>query len=183
MEKTQCLRHCNHLNTGLLWDSNVRIVSACQMVRIFKWWLKNQTDKSLFMVQNVSAKSHDLTFWKPDTHTVQYSDGRCSCFQENDVSSDTNGDGKARRTAAMDVEKVHSTIKAIVRDWSGEGSSERQMSYDPILQRLETIFQGRRKQDVKVSVTSKLWRITRTRIVIQKKLWNRPLFEVKYPVE
>ena len=78
-----------------------------------------------------------------------------SYFQENDVSSDTNGDGKVRRTAAMDVEKVHSTIKAIVRDWSGEGSSERQMSYDPILQRLETIFQGRRKQDVKVSVTSK----------------------------
>ena len=63
----------------------------------------------------------------------------------------TNADGKLRRTAPMDVEKVQSTIKAIIRDWSEEGSSERKMSYDPILQRIETIFQGKRKQDVKVS--------------------------------
>ena len=42
---------------------------------VFEWWPENQTEKSLFMVQNVrSAKSHDLTIWIPDTHTVRYSD-------------------------------------------------------------------------------------------------------------
>jgi hypothetical protein len=49
------------------------------------------------------------------------------------------------------VEKVHSTIKAIVRDWSDEGAAERQMSYGPIIDRLEKVFGGQKdRQDVKV---------------------------------
>jgi len=50
----------------------------------------------------------------------------------------------------MDVEKVHSTLKAIVRDWSDVCVDERKMSYDPILERLEAVFEGSDKQDVKV---------------------------------
>ncbi len=70
--------------------------------------------------------------------------------QNDDIVHDKSGDVKIRRTALVDVEKVHSTIKAIVRDWSEEGADERKMSYGPILERLETVFQGKRKQDIQV---------------------------------
>jgi hypothetical protein len=50
----------------------------------------------------------------------------------------------------MDVEKVHSTIKAIVRDWSGEGADERKMSYEPILEQLDKVYEGKKKQNIKV---------------------------------
>ncbi len=70
---------------------------------------------------------------------------------QDDVSCDKSVDGKIRQTAPMDVEKVHSTIKAIVRDWSGEGADERKMSYDPILEQLDKVFDEKKKQNVKVS--------------------------------
>jgi N2227-like protein len=50
----------------------------------------------------------------------------------------------------MDVEKVHSTLKAIVRDWSDVCTEERKMSYGPILQRLGRVFQDKKREDVKV---------------------------------
>ena len=70
---------------------------------------------------------------------------------QDDVSCDKSVDGKIRRTAPMDVEKVQSTIKAIVRDWSGEGADERKMSYEPILDQLDKVFEGKKKQNIKVS--------------------------------
>lgn len=39
-----------------------------------------------------------------------------------------------------DLDKVRSTIKQYVRDWSLEGSSEREAAYDPILEALERCF-------------------------------------------
>ena len=39
--------YSNHLNTGLVWYSNGRFVSGCQMVS------ENWTGENLFLVQNV----------------------------------------------------------------------------------------------------------------------------------
>ena len=46
------------------------MVDLCPVV---KWWSENETEKSLFMVQNV-WKSRHFTIWILDTHTVRYSD-------------------------------------------------------------------------------------------------------------
>ena len=40
-------------------------------------------------------------------------------------------------TASMDMEKVQSTIKQFVRDWSKDGETERDMCYKPILEEIE----------------------------------------------
>lgn len=39
-----------------------------------------------------------------------------------------------------DMEKVQSTLKQIVRDWSKDGEQERAACYDPIIQEIETCF-------------------------------------------
>ena len=43
-------------------------------------------------------------------------------------------------TAPMDMEKVQSTIKQFVRDWSKEGEAERDMCYKPILEEIEAVY-------------------------------------------
>jgi carnosine N-methyltransferase len=70
------------------------------------------------------------------------------------------GDLKAAvvtRTQVDDMEKVQSTMKQFVRDWSAEGEQERNMCYRPILKELARIYGGeddveRRRADVKVLV-------------------------------
>ncbi|KAJ2958105.1 hypothetical protein NQZ79_g6274 [Umbelopsis isabellina] len=42
--------------------------------------------------------------------------------------------------SANDMDKVRSTLKQFVRDWSKEGEAERQASYAPILNELENIY-------------------------------------------
>ena len=48
------------------------------------------------------------------------------------------GDGP--KTAPMDIEKIQSTLKQFVRDWSDVGREERQMSYTPILNELNKLY-------------------------------------------
>ena len=38
------------------------------------------------------------------------------------------------------IERVCTTLKQIVRDWSIEGADEREMCYGPILNELKTLF-------------------------------------------
>ena len=44
------------------------------------------------------------------------------------------------KTAPMDIEKLQSTLKQFVRDWSEVGKEERDMSYAPILQELDRLY-------------------------------------------
>ena len=44
------------------------------------------------------------------------------------------------RTSPMDVERVQSTLKQFVRDWSEYGEPEREMCYTPILEEIENLF-------------------------------------------
>ncbi len=43
-------------------------------------------------------------------------------------------------TALADIEKIQSTLKQFVRDWSAEGQAERDQCYKPIIETLEKIF-------------------------------------------
>ena len=40
----------------------------------------------------------------------------------------------------MDIEKVQSTLKQFVRDWSEVGKEEREMCYAPILKELDRLY-------------------------------------------
>ena len=59
------------LNIGLVWYSNGRFVSVCQIWMVV--W-KRPVYVSKCPVFEWSAKSHDFTIWIPDTHRVWYSD-------------------------------------------------------------------------------------------------------------
>lgn len=54
------------------------------------------------------------------------------------------GDKQQRTmTKPMDIEKVQSTLKLIVRDWSEDGADERETCYKPILDELVELFPTR----------------------------------------
>ncbi len=61
--------------------------------------------------------------------------------EDEDVVGD--GDGpRLPRTRPDDVDKVQSTIKQFVRDWSREGAAERNMCYKPVLDKLLSLYGG-----------------------------------------
>ena len=43
-------------------------------------------------------------------------------------------------TISPDIDRVCTTLKQIVRDWSAEGADEREMCYNPILRELKHLF-------------------------------------------
>ena len=55
------------------------------------------------------------------------------------------GDGP--KTSVLDFEKLQSTLKQFVRDWSEAGKEEREMCYTPILNELETLYPKNDKCD------------------------------------
>ena len=68
-----------------------------------------------------------------------------AAFDYHDLNSGQGGDAKQPRvmTKHMDVEKVQSTLKMLVRDWSEDGANERDTCYKPILEELEHLFPTR----------------------------------------
>jgi len=66
--------------------------------------------------------------------------------------AELNGEAEARPTQLMDREKVPSTLKQLMRDWSDEGVRERQTCYDPILKELESLFPAGQRAGRKVLV-------------------------------
>ena len=54
------------------------------------------------------------------------------------IKHDNKDEQLKNDTSPMDVERVQSTIKQFVRDWSSEGEAEREMCYTPILDEIGT---------------------------------------------
>ena len=46
---------------------------------------------------------------------------------------------------AMDLDRVYTTIKQVIRDWTNEGAAERETSYGRIISELNLLFQNRKK--------------------------------------
>lgn len=73
-----------------------------------------------------SSNSSDSTAVHENGHTHIHSQGH------------TNGGGKLDRDSSQ--EKVRSTLRSFVRDWSDLGHSEREACYTPCLEALEAQF-------------------------------------------
>ena len=43
-------------------------------------------------------------------------------------------------TSLLEIEKVKTTLRQIVRDWSAEGSRERDVCYRPVLDELKRLY-------------------------------------------
>ena len=56
-----------------------------------------------------------------------------------------SGDGP--KTSVVDFEKLQSTLKQFVRDWSEAGKEEREMCYAPILKELEDLYPANNKDN------------------------------------
>ncbi|KAK2902338.1 carnosine N-methyltransferase isoform X1 [Channa argus] len=59
---------------------------------------------------------------------------------------------KVRPTSTFDMDKLKSTIKQFVRDWSEVGQGERDTSYKPIIQEIQRLFPDEQYDVSKVSV-------------------------------
>jgi hypothetical protein len=66
--------------------------------------------------------------------------GQSGSGSSTDKASAKKGRSSHPRIPDHDLDKVRSTIKQYVRDWSLEGLSERESAYDPILEALESSF-------------------------------------------
>lgn len=66
--------------------------------------------------------------------------------QPEDIAAESNGtllsSSPAPRTAPMDREKIQSTLKQFVRDWSSDGEEERSKCYGPILDEIQRLFKS-----------------------------------------
>jgi len=64
-------------------------------------------------------------------------------FENSDAQYNNEKDGVEsdnNKTAPMDIEKIQSTLKQFVRDWSEVGKEEREMAYIPIMKELHRLY-------------------------------------------
>lgn len=50
----------------------------------------------------------------------------------------------------MDLDKVKSTLRQCIRDWSKQGEAERNMSYKPILDKLAELYKPNQRSDIRI---------------------------------
>ncbi|KAG0167589.1 hypothetical protein DFQ28_000839 [Apophysomyces sp. BC1034] len=76
--------------------------------------------------------------------------GATMFMNEDPIALMTEGykaQGNKPPVSPMDMDKVRSTLKQFVRDWSVEGKPERDATYGPILEELELIYENVELQD------------------------------------
>ena len=74
---------------------------------------------------------------------------------DNQVHDPKNKEEDGAATAKVDIEKIHSVMKTLARDWSKEGQEEREQSYQLILDEIEQIFNhlnSAQRSDTKILV-------------------------------
>ncbi|KAN0136924.1 N2227-like domain containing protein [Lactarius tabidus] len=84
------------------------------------------------------GRSH--THPHPETPEPTGQDHSHSHGQHIHSSTGPANDKRKRRTTEFDMDKVRSTLKQLVRDWSEEGREEREASYQPIKEALLAHF-------------------------------------------
>lgn len=76
------------------------------------------------------VKSASMFLDQNDPMTIDYSQQQQQQQQQSDKPP----------VSPMDLDKVKSTLKQFVRDWSKEGEVERKVTYDPIIEELNEIY-------------------------------------------
>ena len=74
---------------------------------------------------------------------------------DNQVHDPKNKDDYGTATDKADVEKIHSVMKTLARDWSKEGQEERDQSYQRILDEIDRTFghlNSAQKSEIKILV-------------------------------
>jgi carnosine N-methyltransferase len=75
----------------------------------------------------------------PQENTIQNNDGDDELPRQVQIHFPSNVKGSVR-VSDDDMEKVHSTIKQLMRDWSDEGRLERQQTYGTIIDELLNFY-------------------------------------------
>ncbi|KAF8551845.1 N2227-domain-containing protein [Imleria badia] len=74
-------------------------------------------------------------------------------YPDDTKPTDPRKKGQARyKPTDFDMDKLRSTLKQFVRDWSEDGKAERDLCYEPIKNALEDYFEGRDRQTIRVLV-------------------------------
>ncbi|XP_029960319.1 carnosine N-methyltransferase [Salarias fasciatus] len=98
---------------------------------------------------------------------------------ENMEYSEREDPRKARPSSTFDMDKLKSTIKQFVRDWSETGRAERESCYKPIIQEIQRLFPSDQCDVSKVSVLVPgaglgrlAWEIARLGYICQGNEWS-----------
>ncbi|CAL4129629.1 unnamed protein product, partial [Meganyctiphanes norvegica] len=67
---------------------------------------------------------------------------------ENVQHDDINGENITPSVMASDIDKVQSTLRQLVRDWSSSGEHERQQCYAPIINQIEHLFPDTKSKQI-----------------------------------
>ena len=62
------------------------------------------------------------------------------------------GKSSAERPSQFNMDKVYTTLKQYVRDWSTEGAAERDRCYKPLLDEVQRLYAGRDRAEVSILV-------------------------------
>ncbi|KIJ64917.1 hypothetical protein HYDPIDRAFT_111601 [Hydnomerulius pinastri MD-312] len=104
-----------------------------------------------------SSHSHDKPSSRGDGHAHSHGLSHHGHSHAHDHDMQTTdprrpqSQGKYKPTD-FDMDKLRSTLKQFVRDWSEEGESERRLCYDPMKKVLEEHFEGQDRRKLKVLV-------------------------------
>ncbi|KAM7347967.1 carnosine N-methyltransferase unmet isoform 2-T2 [Cochliomyia hominivorax] len=125
-----------------------KIVSALRLYRKYSLARVNKTEWNL----NQLPKRHQKMLTKYRQHLSALRDcidknqqviSEMLCenpLRDSSMTSNRKVDEHAAKIRHIDMENAQSTLKAIARDWSEEGSEERQQSYKPIIDAVEHYF-------------------------------------------
>ncbi|KAF8333131.1 N2227-like protein-domain-containing protein [Cantharellus anzutake] len=99
---------------------------------------------------NVDRSPHPYDALQPHSH-----DGGQTWHTAHGQGKHGSRRGEKKRVSDNDMDKLRSTLKQFVRDWSVEGKPEREACYDPILEALDMHFtnlSAEEKESVQVLV-------------------------------
>lgn len=118
-----------HLGTiRLCIEKNEKIIN--HIIRDVNWMFMNIHPDNADDIVSVTSVQMDWIFY---LNVNIY-----SSFYNNNILQDSTSNQST--TVANDLERVQTTLKQLVRDWSSEGAKERMMCYQPIIDDLLRTF-------------------------------------------
>ncbi|KAH7883121.1 N2227-like protein-domain-containing protein [Phlebopus sp. FC_14] len=94
--------------------------------------------------------SHDAPLSRGDAHSHNHTH-HGHTHAHTTTSQQSRRRGKYNPTD-FDMDKLRSTLKQFVRDWSEDGKGERDLCYKPMMQALQEHFEGRDRRTIRVLV-------------------------------
>ena len=111
-------------------------------------WDPDQSHSHDHTTQETSSHSHS------HSHSQSHSHSRSHDPNPSFSSSSSSSTDRKPSQQGIDLaqDKVRSTLRSFVRDWSVEGALEREKCYNPCLEALERHYEGKGKKREEVEV-------------------------------